>query len=156
MRVTLILVGKTKAPYLIEGVNEYVKRIGRYVPFRMHVIPDLKVSKKLSSELVKKQEGVLILQKVKPSDYIVLLDERGKSYTSEGFAKMLTKLDAMTGHVVFIIGGAYGFSEDVYVRAREKMALSAMTFSHQMVRLIFTEQLYRAFTIQRGEPYHHQ
>ena len=156
MRITLILVGKTKASYLQEGLAEYVKRIGRYVPFKMIVIPDLKVSKKTSAELVKRQEGELILQKVKTSDYLILLDEKGKTFTSEGFSKALNKLEGMTGHVVFVIGGAYGFSEAVYKKAREKMALSEMTFSHQMVRLIFTEQLYRAFTIQKGEPYHHQ
>lgn len=156
MRITLILVGKTKASYLQEGIAEYVKRIGRYAPFKMIVIPDLKVSKKTSAEIVKRQEGELILQKVKTSDYLVLLDEKGKTFTSEGFAKALNKLEGMTGHVVFVVGGAYGFSEAVYEKAKKKIALSEMTFSHQMVRLIFTEQLYRAFTIQKGEPYHHQ
>ena len=156
MKVTLILTGKTKTGYLQVGLDDYVKRIGRYVPFSLDTIPDLKLSKKMSLEEIKKLEGQRILQRLKPTDHVVLLDERGKQYSSEGFARFLEGLEGRTAQTVFVIGGAYGFSNEVYERADQKLALSEMTFSHQMVRMIFTEQLYRALTILKGEPYHHK
>lgn len=156
MRITLILTGKTKADYLKEGIDEYIKRIKRYVPFEVVIIPDNKGSRKNDFKKVKLQEGKQILQKMKPGDHVILLDERGHTYTSEKFASHLSALEGRTGSVVFVIGGAYGFSEELYKRANEEFSLSRMTFSHQMVRLLFTEQLYRAYSILNGEPYHHK
>jgi len=156
MRITLILTGKTKADYLKEGIEEYMKRIRRYVPFEVITIPDSKGSRKTDFRQVKLNEGQQIMQKIKPGDYVILLDERGKMYSSEKFAAHLSALEGRTGSVVFIIGGAYGFSEELYKRANEEFSLSKMTSSHQMVRLIFTEQLYRAYSILNGEPYHHK
>jgi len=156
MKITLILTGKTKAGYLQEGVDDYLKRIRRYVPLSVEIIPDLKVSKKMNTEQVKKLEGQQILQRLKPADHVVLLDERGKRFTSEAFAAYLQALEGRTGQTSFVTGGAYGFSEEVYARCDRKISLSDMTFSHQMVRLIFSEQLYRAYSILNGEPYHHK
>jgi 23S rRNA (pseudouridine1915-N3)-methyltransferase len=156
MRITLILTGKTKADYLKEGIDEYVKRIKRYAPFKLIVIPDGKSTRKTDFRQMKLIEGQQILQKFKPGDYVILLDERGRTYSSEKFAAHLSALEGRTGSVVFVVGGAYGFSEEVYKRANEEFSLSLMTFSHQMVRLIFTEQLYRAYSILNGEPYHHK
>jgi len=156
MRITLILTGKTKADYLKEGIDEYLKRIRRYVPFEVITIPDSKGSRKSDPRQVKLNEGQQMMQKIRPGDHVILLDERGKTYSSEKFAAHLSALEGRTGSVVFVIGGAYGFSEDVYKRANEEFSLSKMTFSHQMVRLIFTEQLYRAYSILNGEPYHHK
>ena len=156
MRITLILTGKTKERYLQDGVDEYVKRLKHYVPFSLEVLPDLKQSRKAGIAQIKKEEGEQILQKVRRQDHVILLDERGSMYSSEGLASHLVELEGRTGSLIFVIGGAYGFSEEVYSRANEILSLSKMTFSHQMVRLIFTEQLYRAYTIQRGEPYHHK
>lgn len=147
--------GKTKEQYLAEGVDEYLKRIGRYVPLNCIIVPDPKISGKAGQESVKKVESEQILKRIRPADYVILLDESGKMFGSVGFAQYLEGLEGRTGHAVFVIGGAYGFSEEVYDRADAKLSLSRMTFSHQMVRLIFTEQLYRALTILRGEPYHH-
>jgi 23S rRNA (pseudouridine1915-N3)-methyltransferase len=156
MKISLILTGKTKESYLQDGVAEYIKRLERYVPFNCITISDLKVKKKTEEAYVKAEEGKLILQRIKAVDFVVLLDERGKKYSSIDFSNYLSALEVRTGHTVFVIGGAYGFSEEVYKRSNASMSLSDMTFSHQMVRLIFTEQLYRAYTIQRGEPYHHK
>ncbi len=156
MKITLIVTGKTKERYLKEGIEEYVKRIRHYVPFSLLTLPDLKVSKKNNRELLMKQEAVQFLDRIKPADYLVLLDERGKNHSSEEFAGYISGMEGRTGHMVFLIGGAYGFSDEIYSRANDKLSLSSMTFSHQMVRLIFTEQLYRAFTILKGEPYHHR
>lgn len=147
--------GKTKEQYLEEGVGEYLKRIGRYVPLHCITVPDPKVSGKAGQETVKKAEGEQILKRIGQSEYVILLDESGMMFGSAGFAKYLEGLEGRTGHVVFVIGGAYGFSKEVDNRADAKLSLSRMTFSHQMVRLIFTEQLYRALTILKGEPYHH-
>jgi 23S rRNA (pseudouridine1915-N3)-methyltransferase len=155
MRLTIIFTGKTRASYLKEGVDEYTRRIARYAPLSVVVIPDLKVSAKYSHAEVKQLEGQQILQRIKPADHVVLLDEGGKTVTSVEFSAYLSGLEGRTGHCVFVVGGAYGFSEEVYRRANGTLSLSRMTFSHQMVRLIFTEQLYRAFTILKGEPYHH-
>lgn len=155
MRLTLILTGKTREKYLKEGVDEYVKRIKHYAPFEVKTINDIKVSRKTGAANVKKLEGQQILQLVKPGDHLVLLDEAGKMLSSPGFSEYLMSLEGKTGHTVFVVGGAFGFSDEVYERADAKLSLSLMTFSHQMVRLIFTEQLYRAYTIRKGEPYHH-
>jgi 23S rRNA (pseudouridine1915-N3)-methyltransferase len=152
---TLVFTGKTRESYLREGVNEYLKRISRYAPITSVTIPDHKLSGKAGRDDVKRVEGEQILKRVKPGDYVVLLDESGKSYSSNEFARHLSGLEGRTGHTVFVVGGAYGFSDQVYQRGNERLSLSAMTFSHQMVRLIFTEQLYRAYTILNGEPYHH-
>jgi 23S rRNA (pseudouridine1915-N3)-methyltransferase len=156
MKLKLILTGKTKAGYLQEGVDEYLKRISRYAPLTVDTIPDLKVSRKMSTEEVKQLEGKQIIQRIRPADHVILLDERGKRFTSEAFALYLQGLEGRTGQTVFVTGGAYGFSEEVVDRCDQKISLSDMTFSHQMVRLIFSEQLYRAYTILNGEPYHHK
>ena len=155
MRLTVIFTGKTKVWYLKEGVDEYLKRMERYAPLSSITIPDPKISGKPEREQVKLIEGEHILKKIRPGEYVILLDEVGQMFDSVGFAKHLSSLEGRTGHVVFVVGGPYGFSDEVYGRADEKISLSAMTFSHQMVRLIFTEQLYRAYTILKGEPYHH-
>lgn len=155
MRLTVLFTGKTKERYLKEGVGEYLKRIGRYAPLTSVTIPDLKVSGKVAQEQVKKLEGEQILKKLKPADHVILLDERGQMFSSTEFAQYLSALEGRTGHTVFVVGGAYGFSDEVYQRANATLSLSPMTFSHQMVRLIFAEQLYRALTILKGEPYHH-
>ena len=156
MRISLILTGKTKEKYLQDGVAEYLKRLEHYVPFTCITIPDHKVTKKTDTGFLKVQEGKRVLQRIKAGDYVILLDERGKKYSSVEFSSYLTGLEARTGHAMFVVGGAYGFSEEVYKRANASISLSDMTFSHQMVRLIIAEQLYRAYTIQRGEPYHHK
>jgi len=155
MRITLIENGKTRDPFIREGVELFQKRIERYVPFRIETLPDLKNARTLNMQEVQKKEGALLLKRIKDRDYLVLLDERGSSYDSIAFAEHLNQLEAKISHLVFAIGGPYGFSEELYTHAREKISLSKMTFSHQLVRLIFMEQLYRAFTILKGEPYHH-
>ena len=156
MKIQLIVIGKTIEKYLIQGESEYIKRLKHYVRADIKVIPDLKNTKSISEEQQKQKEGELILNQMNESDLLVLLDENGKQYSSVDFAGFLEK-KMITGlkNLVFVIGGPYGFSNDVYARANAKLSLSEMTFSHQMVRLIFLEQLYRAMTIIRGEPYHH-
>lgn len=156
MKISLIYIGKTDQEYLKKGITIYLDRLKHYIPFNMIEIPDIKNSKNLSVEQQKQKEGELILQKIVPTDDVVLLDENGKHFTSVEFSSLIEKKMVMsTQNLVFIIGGPYGFSQDVYSRANSKFALSKMTFSHQMVRLIFVEQLYRAMTIIKGEPYHH-
>jgi 23S rRNA (pseudouridine1915-N3)-methyltransferase len=155
MRITLIQLGKTRFAYLQEGISDYHKRIQHYINFDEITIPDLKNSKNLSSAEVKKKEGEQILKLIEKSAFLVLLDERGKQSNSEEFAEFVQKNMNSGRDIVMLIGGAYGFSEEVYARANDKISLSKMTFSHQLVRLIFAEQLYRAMTIIRGEPYHH-
>lgn len=156
MQVELIVIGKTNATYLQTGIAEYIGRLKHYVPFAMKVIPDIKNAKSLSQEQLKVKEGELILKILEKSDFLVLMDEKGKTFSSVEFSKYIQN-HMLSGRkrVIFVIGGAYGFSQDVYQRANGKVALSKMTFSHQMVRLIFVEQLYRAMTILKGEPYHH-
>ena len=157
MRLTLLTVGKTDIPWVREGLEMYVSRIRHYVPFELREIPELKGVSALTREQIKEREGELILKQLRPSDEAVLLDEHGREYRSLEFADWLGRRMAGSGRdLVFVIGGAYGFSDAVYARADGKLSLSAMTFSHQLVRTIFAEQLYRAFTIQRGEPYHHE
>ena len=157
MEISLIVIGKTNARYLQEGIDEYIKRLKHYIPYSITVLPDIKNTKKLTEEQQKEAEEKLMLDALKPGDCLVLLDERGKEFTSVAFADYLQrKMNAGLRRLVFVIGGPYGFSQSVYDRADEKISLSKMTFSHEMIRLFFTEQIYRAMTIQRGEPYHHQ
>lgn len=156
MKTELILVSKTTDKHLAVGINDYTERISHYIPFEITVIPDLKNTKNLTEEQQKNKEGELILQKLQPSDTVVLLDEHGKEYRSIEFADWLQKKQNTARRLVFVVGGPYGFSDAVYARANEKLSLSKMTFSHQMVRLLFVEQIYRACTIIKGEPYHHE
>lgn len=157
MRIILLTVGKTDIGWVREGLETYSSRLLHYVPFSIIEIPELKNTSALSKAQIKDKEGELILKTIRPSDRVVLLDERGKEYRSVEFADEIRKMTLGGGKdIVFVIGGAYGFSEAVYARCDGKMSLSRMTFSHQMVRTIFTEQLYRAFTIIKGEPYHHE
>ena len=156
MKILLLVIGKTDEDYLITGIKKYVGRLGHYVSFEMKEIPDIRNRKTLSEEQQKKSESFLLLSQFQAGDYIILLDENGKQFTSVDFSENLEKLMASgSKRIVFVIGGPYGFSQDVYAKANAKMSLSPMTFSHQMVRLIFVEQLYRDFTILKGEPYHH-
>ncbi|WP_299583222.1 23S rRNA (pseudouridine(1915)-N(3))-methyltransferase RlmH [uncultured Sunxiuqinia sp.] len=157
MKIKLLVIGKTDQKYLQEGLADYHKRIPHYLPFEFTVIPDLKNTRKLSEDQQKEKEGELILAQVKAGDELVLLDERGQTFRSTEFARFLEK--KMLGglkNLILVIGGPYGFSEAVYQRATGKVSLSKMTFSHQLIRLIFSEQLYRALTILKGEPYHHE
>lgn len=157
MKITLLVIGKTEADYLIKGIEIYQKRLEHYISFALNVIPALKNTKTLSEFQQKQKEGELLLAQLKPTDILVLLDENGKQFSSVGFASYLEKqMVGGTRSMVFVVGGPYGFSDDVYQKATGKISLSEMTFSHQMVRLIFVEQLYRAMTILKGEPYHHQ
>ena len=156
MRIRLLTVGKTDVPWVKEGLDIYVSRLSHYVPFGLEEIPELKNVSSLSRDQIKEKEGELILKAIKPKDFVVLLDEKGKEYRSVEFARELSARMASGRDLTFVVGGAYGFSEAVYGRADGKLSLSKMTYSHQMVRTIFAEQLYRAFTILRGEPYHHE
>ena len=156
MRIRLITVGKTDVPWVREGLDIYVSRLLHYVPFSLEEIPELKNASSLSRDQIKEREGGMILKALRPKDCVVLLDERGKEYRSVEFARELSSLMASGRDVAFVVGGAYGFSEDVYARADKMLSLSKMTYSHQMVRTIFAEQIYRAFTILKGEPYHHE
>ena len=156
MKTELILVSKTTDKHLAAGIDDYVSRICHYLPFAITVIPELKNTKNMTEEQQKVREGELILQKIQPSDAVVLLDEHGKEFRSIEFADWLQKKQNTARRLVFVIGGPYGFSESIYKRADEQLSLSKMTFSHQMVRLLFVEQIYRACTIIKGEPYHHE
>ena len=157
MKITLLTVGKTDKDWVKQGIDIYTSRLKHYISFNINEIPELKNVSALTKEQIKGKEGELILKAVRPTDDVILLDEHGKEYSSTGFASCLQKKMALEGRdIVFVIGGAYGFSEDVYKRANSKISLSQMTFSHQMVRAIFVEQIYRAFTIMKGEPYHHE
>lgn len=156
MKSELILVGKTSDKLYVAGINDYTERINHYLPFKMDVIPAMKNAKSISQEQQKQAEGELILKHLQPSDTVVLLDEHGIERTSIAMSKWLEHRQQTARKLVFVIGGPYGFSDDVYKRADEKISLSKMTFSHQMVRLIFVEQLYRACTIIKGESYHHE
>ncbi len=157
MKICLLVIGKTDETYLQNGIELFLKRIPHYISFEMKVIPDLKNSKNLSEQQQKEKEGELLLQQITVSDELFLLDEQGIESTSVEFARFLEKkMIAGIKRLVIVIGGPYGFSSGIYARANGKLSLSRMTFSHQMVRLIFAEQLYRAMTILKGEPYHHQ
>ncbi len=156
MKIQLLVIGKTDDAYLSEGIAKYAERLKHYIQFELKVLPDLKNRKTLSEEQQKKAEGELLMMQFQPQDTIILLDENGAQHSSVAFTSTLERqLHSGGKRLVFIVGGPYGFSEAVYGRAQSKISLSPMTFSHQMVRLIFVEQLYRAFTIIKGEPYHH-
>jgi len=157
MKISLICIGKTDESYIVEGITKYQNRLKHYIAFTLSVIPDIKNSKHLSIEKQRSMEAGLLLKKLHPGDQLYLLDERGKEFRSIEFATFLEKkMLASTQHLVFAIGGPYGFHQEVYNRASGKISLSRMTFSHQMTRLFFVEQLYRAFSILKQEPYHHE
>ena len=156
MKISLFVVGKTNHNYLSPGIDDYTKRINHYIPFNIQYISDAKNTKNLSQAQQKQAEGQNLLNAFDKSDYVVLLDERGKEFTSKDFSSFIEKkMQTVAKRLVFVVGGPYGFSEDVYQRANEKISLSKMTFPHDLIRLIFTEQLYRSFTIMNNEPYHH-
>ena len=157
MKIFLLVIGKTDDTYLQKGIEIFLKRIPHYISFEMKVIPDIKNRSSLSEDLQKEKEGQLILNQVSSGDYMILLDEHGTEFSSVEFSKWIEKkMIAGMRQIVFVIGGPYGFSETVFQRADTKIALSKLTFSHQMVRMIFVEQLYRAMTIIKNEPYHHE
>lgn len=157
MQIKLIAIGKTDHPAIQKLIEEYSSRLGFYIRFEWEIIPDLKNTKSLSEQNQKEKEGELILKKIQTSDELILLDERGKTYSSMEFSDYLQKkMNSGLKQLVLVIGGPYGFSEAVYARAKGKISLSKMTLSHQMIRPFLIEQLYRAFTILRNEPYHHE
>ena len=157
MKITFLTVGKTEDAYLKEGIDKYVKRLKHYTRLTIVEIDELKNTKAITREQQKAKEAELIIKKITPLDYVILLDEKGLEFSSSQFASYLDKkaISSVTS-LIFIVGGPYGFDQSVYARANDKLSLSSMTFSHQMVRLFFVEQLYRAFTIIKGEPYHHE
>lgn len=155
MKITLLTVGKTENNYLSEGTRIYYERLQHYIKFDFIEVVLPKTSKKLQPEQLKEAEGKLLIKHFQEADMVILLDEKGRQYTSEAFAGYLQKtMNAGTRNLMFVVGGAFGFSQEVYAKCTGKLALSEMTFSHQMVRLFFMEQLYRAFTILKNEPYH--
>ncbi|ULC60683.1 23S rRNA (pseudouridine(1915)-N(3))-methyltransferase RlmH [Flaviramulus sp. BrNp1-15] len=157
MTIKLIAIGKTDNKQLISLIDDYKKRLSYYIKFNLEIIPDIKNSKNLSEVQQKQKEGELILNKINNTDVLILLDENGKQLDSVGFSSYLQKhMNSGIKQLVFVIGGPYGFSEEVYKKANGKISLSKMTFSHQMIRLFFIEQLYRGFTILKNEPYHHR
>ena len=156
MKTILLLVGKTQNKNFQAGISDYSERITHYMPFEIRVIPELKNTRNLTEEQQKAREGELILKELQPADTVVLMDEHGKELRSVELARWLQGKQAISRRLVFVIGGPYGLSPEVYARANEQLSLSKMTFSHQMVRLIMVEQLYRACTIIKGEPYHHE
>lgn len=156
MKIIVLVTGKTTTSYVREATAQYLDRIAHYVPVEFVTLPDVKATKTLSEQMQKEKEGQAMLEYFQPSDRVVLLDERGRELTSREFASAIEKRMASgIKRLVFVVGGPYGFSEAVYNRADAKLSLSKMTFSHEMVRLFFVEQIYRAMTILRGEPYHH-
>lgn len=157
MKIKLLAVGKTDQPALNELIDNYQKRLKHYITFEIEIIPDVKNAKSLNQSQLKEKEGQLILSKIQSGDVLVLLDEKGKHYRSIEFSDYLQKkMNAATKQLIFVIGGPFGFSDAVYDTAQEKISLSKMTFSHQMIRLFLTEQIYRSFTILKNEPYHHE
>jgi len=157
MRIKFVLVGRTDQTWLNMGIDEYLSRIRKYIPFEIILINNIKNRAKMPEQMIKKMEGEKILEKISEKDIVILLDERGKSFTSKEFAIFIQKqISSGTRNIIFVSGGAYGFSEEVYARKNFMVSLSDLTFSHQMVRLIFAEQLYRALTIINNEPYHHE
>lgn len=157
MKIELAVIGKTSIGYLKQGIDEYIKRLKHYVPFEIKYIDDIKNTKNISEDQQKRTEGAKILSLLDKSDFVVLLDEHGKEYTSMQYSSYIQKrMLSGAKKVVFVIGGPYGFSQEVYNRANDKISFSKMTFNHEMIRLIFTEQLYRAYTIINHEPYHHE
>ena len=157
MKIVLVVVGKTNEKYLIEGISDYQKRLKHYINFEIVEILNIKNAKNFSEKQLIKKEGEMILKQINTSDYLVLLDDQGNDFSSPSFAEKLQQwMISGKKRLVFVVGGAYGFSQEVYNRGNEKLSLSKMTFSHQMVRLFFVEQLYRAYTILNNEPYHHK
>lgn len=157
MNIDLLVIGKTNIDYILDGIGIYCKRINQYNKFNIITIPDIKNAKSLTTELQKAAEGEAILKIIDKYDYVILLDEKGREFSSVEFSKWLNKINNQSHkNICFLIGGAYGFSKEIYAKASEKISISKMTFSHQMIRLLFTEQLYRAYTILHNEPYHHQ
>ncbi|NAS30338.1 23S rRNA (pseudouridine(1915)-N(3))-methyltransferase RlmH [Flavobacteriaceae bacterium R38] len=157
MNIKLLAIGKTDNANLQQLIADYQKRLSHYIKFELEILPDIKNVKNLSEEQQKEKEGALILNKLQATDHLILLDEKGKALSSVGFSEFLQKkMNSGIKTLVFVIGGPYGFSSAVYTKAMGKVSLSNMTFSHQMVRLFFIEQLYRGFTILRNEPYHHR
>lgn len=156
MKITLLIIGKTEDAYLKEGIDKYFKRLKHYTKIEITEIPELKNTKALTPDQQKTKEAELVLKKLTVTDHVILLDEKGAELTSAQFAAWIDKKAlGSISNLIFIVGGPYGFDQSVYQRANDKISLSRMTFSHQMVRLFFAEQLYRAFTIIKGEPYHH-
>lgn len=156
MKIILLVVGKTTTPYLQDGIKDYATRVNRFSPFEIKVIPDIKNAGKLTNEKQKEAEGKLILEHTGAADYLMLLDERGKQFTSREFALFIQQKSVeLPRNLIFVIGGPYGFSKEVYDRANGMLSLSKMTFPHELIRVFFVEQLYRAFTITRNMPYHH-
>ena len=157
VKILLLTIGNTDKKYMREGIDDYVKRLTFYIPFEMKVIPDIKNRSSLSTELQKEKEGQLILNQVSSGDLLILLDEHGTEFSSVAFSKWIEKkMIAGTRQLIFVIGGPYGFSNIVYQRSDIKISMSKLTFSHQMARMIFVEQIYRAMTIIKNEPYHHE
>ncbi len=156
MKIELIVIGKTINKHFVTCIDDYVSRINHYMPFSIITIHELKKTKNITNEQQKQQEGEIILRHIQPMDTVVLLDEHGKEYRSIELATWIEKKQHTARKLILVIGGPYGFSKNMYARANELVSLSKMTFSHQMVRLILTEQLYRACTIIKGEPYHHE
>lgn len=157
MKITLICVGKTDDKYIEAGIEKYMNRLKHYTNFSLQIIPDLKNVKNLTQELQKEKESQLIFKHISNLDLVILLDEKGKEYRSIEFAKFIeSKQIASTQSIVFVVGGPYGFHQSLYTRANQLISLSKMTFSHQMIRLFFIEQVYRAYSILKGEPYHHE
>lgn len=156
MKITLLTVGKTEKGWIRDGIDIYCGRLSHYVNFEIKEIPELKGVSAYSKEQIKNREGELIMKLLRPDDHVVLLDERGEQFSSMSWSANLEKLMQKGKNIVYVVGGAYGFSDDVYKRSNAMISFSKMTFSHQMIRVIFTEQLYRAFTIMNGEPYHHE
>jgi len=157
MKIIFLTVGKTEDAYLKEGIDKYVKRLKHYTKLELVDLNELKNTKALTPDQQKTKEAEMILKKITPLDHVVLLDENGTEFTSQQFATYLNKKAvSSTANLIFVVGGPYGFDQSVYHRANDKLSFSRMTFSHQMIRLFFAEQLYRAFTIIKGEPYHHQ
>ncbi|HEX8545712.1 MAG TPA: 23S rRNA (pseudouridine(1915)-N(3))-methyltransferase RlmH [Cytophagaceae bacterium] len=156
MKIRIICIGKTDEDYVLEGIRKYLKRLKHYISLDYIELPDLKNKGKIEVDRLKEEEGRILLSKISDKDHLVLLDEIGKEFTSLQFSAFLQKKMIAANDVVFVIGGAFGFDQSVYDRQNEKIALSKMTFSHQMVRLFFVEQLYRGFSILKGEKYHHQ
>jgi 23S rRNA (pseudouridine1915-N3)-methyltransferase len=157
MKITLIAIGKTDDAYILEGITKYLKRLKHYIKFELVIIPDLKNSKNLTEDEQKTKEAELFFKLIQSTDQLVALDEKGIEFTSTQFADFINKkMIGSVQNLVFLIGGPYGFDQKIYQRANYKISLSKMTFSHQMIRLFFVEQAYRAFTILKGEPYHHE
>lgn len=157
MQIKILCIGKTGKAFLEEGEREYLKRLSNYISVELQVLPDIKNAKSLSEQQIKHKEGLQFLEKIGPKETVILLDEKGKNYDSVAFADFLQEQFNRGGkQLFFLIGGPYGFSDEIYERANGQLSLSKMTFSHQMIRLFFVEQIYRAMTILKGEPYHHR